>query len=185
MKYILGVVGVLGLLLVAFIFIFTRGGNDSQPKGAQPKQLVEYAKQNSSVSVTTTGPLVGDEDRRSIQITISALERELEVLSGYDGQVIDSYSFPNTPEAYKTFLSAMSGQGFTAAKSSNIEDKWRVCPTGRHFEYKLTEMNKTVSDLWGVSCDKSGTFNGKGNTVRQLFERQIPEYTELVKDIRL
>ena len=132
------------------------------------------------------GRLVGAEDRRSIRITVSANERRLEVLSGYNGEVINSQSFPNTQTAYKAFLSGLGGQGFMTAKKTDIVDPQSVCTNGLHHYYTLTEGSEKKSDLWSVSCDKSGTFNGRSTkTIRELFQRQIPEYGQQIQGVKL
>lgn len=176
------------LLLVVAVFVLSRGDNDSTDPSQSPAktaQLVDYADKNSEVSLTTIGRLVGNDEHRQIRITLSASERRIEVFSGYDQQLLSSQTYTNNSEAYETFLSALGGQGFIKAKETDISDSRSVCPTGRHYEYLLTENGEEKSNLWSVSCDRSGTFNGRGGTVRELFQRQIPDYTQQVSGVVL
>ncbi len=175
------------MLLLLTVFVLNRGDDPAKPaeNTKQVAELIDYADKNSEVSLTTVGKLVGNDEHRSIRITVSATERRVEILSGYDQQVLSSQTYENTRTAYETFLSALGGQGFTQSKKTDITDNRSVCPTGQHYEYRIKEDGAEKSNLWSVSCDKSGNFNGRGNTIRQLFQRQIPEYSEQVRGVTL
>lgn len=185
-RYFIGVGVVIVVLFLIFIFVLNRGDN-SQPVNNKPKvvQLTDYSDTSSEVSLITIGKLVGDDEHRSILITVSASERRLEILSGYERQLISSQSFPNNQAAYEAFLSAIAGQGFISSKATNISDNRSICPTGQRYEYLVTENGQEKSNLWSVSCDKSGNFNGRASSIRQLFQRQIPEYNQQVRGISL
>ena len=186
-RYIISVAVILVLLVLLFVFVIKRGGNPSQPASDTKKvaQLVDYADKSSEVSLTTIGRLVGDEEHREIRIIVSANERRIEIISGYNQEVLSSQSYANNQAAYETFLSALGGQGFISAKKTSITDSRSVCPTGQHYEYKLKENDEEKSNLWSISCDRSGNFNGRASTVRELFRRQIPDYTKQVTGITL
>lgn len=187
MKYILGVLGTILLLFLVVVFVFNRGGNSPDQKSNAPKaaQLVDYATRDSSVSLTVNGPVVSEDERRSVRITVSPIERRIEILSGYHDTVINSQTYSNTTAAYEAFLSALGGQGFTNSKTTKISDHRSVCPGGRHYIYELTEGNSTVSNLWSISCNREGTFNGRASAVRELFSRQIPDYSQQVAGVKL
>lgn len=185
-KYVIGAVATVLLLVFLFVFVINRGDDQNPATTPQVLKLVDYADKDSTVVFHTDGRLVGAEDRRSIRITISANERRLEIYSGYSGEVINSQSFPNTQIAYQAFLSGLGGQGFMTAKKTDIVDPQSVCTNGLHHYYTLTEGSEKKSDLWSVSCDKSGTFNGRSTkTIRELFQRQIPEYGQQVQGVKL
>lgn len=187
MKYIFGVIGVLLALAVVFMLIFSKSPDKSQTAdtAVQSRTLSEYAATSSSVSFTTIGKLVGTENHRTVRITATPTERLLEVMSDYETTVLSSQSFPNTQAGYENFLAGLSGQGFLKSKKTTIDDPRSYCPTGQRYMYKLVEDDNTISDLWGSSCDKSGSFAGRPSTVRELFTRQIPDYNKLVNNVRL
>lgn len=185
MRYIIGVFGAILVLLVVFVLIFTKG-NDSNPATTPaPIHLVDYAAKNSTVSYTTVGSVVGEEQQRNIRIVVTPTERRLEILSGFGQDTLSSQSFPNTAVGYENFLSALGGQGFTSSKKTSIEDPRSICPQGQRFEYVVTNDGQSVSDLWSVSCDRSGTFNGRASIVQSLFQAQIPDYSTLTSDVTL
>lgn len=181
MKYVLGTLATIFALVLLVIFVFNRGDSNTPADNKETvTKLVDYAKKNSEVTHTTIGPLVGEDQHREIRITVTAAERRLDVISGYSGTVISTQTFPNTTAAYEAFLSALGGQGFIAKKDSDVADQRSVCPSGRRYNYVLREGSSTVSELWSNNCNTTGTFNGRSGTVRELFQRQIPEYNKLV-----
>ena len=184
MRYVLGVLGIILVILLAVSLIF-RGDSKDQAKDKTVVQLVDYAKKNSSVSLTTYGKLVGEQERRAIRVTATPSERRLEVLQGYDESVISSKTYENTQDAYANFLSALAKYGFEKSRKSTITDPRGVCPTGNRYTFDLTDGGTSKSNLWSNSCDKTGTFAGNSATVRELFRLQIPEYTKQTQTIRL
>jgi hypothetical protein len=185
MKYVLGVIGVIVLLFVIAMLVFNRGDDPAQPTPLRSSQLVEFADKNSTVSVTSIGKVVGNEQHYSIRIVVTPVERRLEILNTYDDNVVRSQTFPNTSSAYETFLSALGGQGFLNSKETSIRDQRSACPTGTRYVYDLRENGESRVNLWSTSCNANGTFAGRAATVRELFERQIPDYDRLVTDVRL
>lgn len=187
-RYFIGVGVVLVLLALLAVFVLNRGGDDT-PRPAentnQVAQLTDYAEKNSAVSLTTIGRLVGNDEHRAVRITVSANERRIEILGGYEQQVLSSQTYPNNQEAYETLLSALGGQGFTRSKDTDVTDPRAICPTGSRYEYRVTENSEEKSNLWSVSCDKSGNFNGRPSTIRQLFQRQIADYNQQIRGVNL
>lgn len=186
MRYILAVLGVIVLLFLIVVLLFNGGGdNASKETRLTSSQLIEFADKDSRVSVTTIGRLVGNESHNSIRIVVTPVERRLEILNSYSNNATRTETFPNTQEAYENFLAGLSGQGFLNYKNTNVQDQRTVCPTGNRFNYDLSEGSETRSSLWAVSCNDTGTFAGRGPTVRQLFQAQIPDYSQLVTGVTL
>lgn len=187
MKYVFGAIGTILLLILVAVFVFNRDDGPANPADNAPKvtKLSDYADKDSSVELTTIGRLVGDEEHRSVRITVSANERRLEVLSGYNQDVLYSQTYPNTQAAYEVFLSGLAGMGFINAKKTDVTDQFSVCVTGQHYTYKVLEGGEEKSNLWSVSCNKTGSFNGRAGTIRDLFQRQIPEYSKQVQGVKL
>lgn len=185
MRFIIAAFGTIFLLILLIVFLFNRDNSPQPAVTQQPAQLVEYATKNSSVSQLTVGPVVGEEEQRSINIVVTPSERRLEILSGFGQTVVSTQSFPNTQVAYEAFLSALGGQDFLRSKETPVKDPRSVCPTGNRFEYMLLNDSQQVSNLWSVSCDRTGTFNGQGPIIRSLFQAQIPDYSTLVGNVNI
>jgi hypothetical protein len=184
MRYI---IGILGVILVIFLFvalIFGRGNNTNTQNKAVT-HLVDYADKNSSVSLTTVGRLVGNDDRREIRVTVTPNERRLEVLSGYDESVMSLQTYPNTREAYSNFLSALAANGFIKKRDTSITDPRGLCPTGNRYIYDLSEDGNHISNLWNTSCNDGSNFAGRATTIREIFKNQIPDYNKQTQSVKL
>src|SRR6266508_2081792 len=98
MRYILGVFA-LFLITIFAIVLVTRGrGNPPQQEHAskRPVSLSRQAKSGTSAALTTQGKLVGETERRAIRIKVTKEERRLEILTGYEEAVSQSFVFPNS-----------------------------------------------------------------------------------------
>lgn len=186
MKYGLAITGVIIAAFVA-IFLIVRH-NPSQPQNA-PKviTLSDYDNQNASLSMTVQGRVVGEDQRRAVRINVTPTERRIEILNGYEQTVSKSETYVNSQEGYVTFLRALSRAGFVKSRKTVIADFRGVCPLGNRFIYDLTTGNgDTVSSLWGTSCASTeGSMAGNGPLIRQLFQAQIPDYTQQIAGVRL
>jgi len=185
MRYILGVLGIILVLFLVITLIF-RGGDSgtSVQNSAKIMKLTDYADKNSSVSLTTVGKMVGQEDRRAVRVVVTPNERRLEILSGYEETVMSSQTYANTPEAYTNFLSALNNLGFLNSRKVATDSRG-VCPIGNRYIYDLSQDGNHLSNLWQTSCDSSGTFTGRGSNTRQLFQQQIPDYTKQIQSVKL
>jgi hypothetical protein len=159
----------------------------TQPTATTSKgvRLSDYDNKSAIVSVTTIGPLVGEEQRKAIRLSVTPTERRLEILDGYEQNVTNSYSFPNTQDAYQYFLRGLNNAGFIRSKKTTITDYRGYCPFGRLYVYDLSYSGDHISNLRSGSCMQEGSFAGNGPTIRQLFQAQIPSYSKLVRDVKV
>lgn len=185
------------LLVVIFVVfgvaIFRSASNGNKTKKTEEvkvstvKSLPEYAGTDAEVSVNVVGPIIAESEHREIRITVSRDKRTLDVIQGYQGRVIKTKSYFNDQAAFDVFLRAINGLGFLSAKVPQIEDEYKACPLGTHYEYELsgTGSDETDSKLWSVSCGTQfGNFaGGPGPTIRTLFQKQIPDYKDLVAGV--
>jgi hypothetical protein len=183
MRYAVAILGVIAVVVIATFLLFGR-----QPDTEQPRQdiMVEYSNLPAEVIHTTRGPIVGDEDFRTIRIYVNRVERGIEILHGYDDRVEVRQTYNNNEAAYSTFMLALDQAGFGHERSTAIEDERGVCPLGRRFIYELMDGADAVIRTWGTSCSRrQGSFNGDANQVRRLFEQQIPDFRDITRDVRL
>lgn len=187
MRYGLAAAGMVVVAIIAIILIVGRSpAPDNPAKRPTAVQLADYANQNSIVSFTTQGRLVGEDQRKAIRISVSPNERRIEILSGYEQFVERSQTYPNTQAAYETFLKALQNAGFARERKSAYSDSRGVCPLGSTYLYELSASGSEKIDLWSTSCRSSeGTFAGNASVVRQLFQLQITDYRQQTRDVRL
>ncbi len=187
----MGVLGVIVLAILVIVLIFTRSTKTGPSSNASVKapvviNLLDQDNANSSLKITTQGRLVGEDQRRSIRITVSQSQRTIEVIQGYENNVIKSQSFDNTPAAYSTFIRAINNAGFTKYRKGANGDERGACPQGQRYIYELNKGSERLQRLWSSSCNSSdGSLAGSASRIRQIFQDQIPGYERYIADVNL
>lgn len=184
------------LLFLAFVavfvifltLIFGGGGSKTKenPKNPSSAQfdLVDYGDKNSEVSSLTDGVINGDDIHRQIKITVNRDFRRIDIIQGYQGNVIKSQTFANNQEAYQVFLDAISRTGFGKVRRTSVVNEAGVCPTGRRFWFELKNDNKVVSNTWNAACAR-GSSPANPTIVTNLFQQQITDYSKFTSGVRL
>lgn len=187
MKYVIGVIGVVLLTILAIVLIVTRDtGSGTKQTGKSAVSLYETAKNGGTVTYTTEGQLVGEEERRAVRITVSSGTRKIEVIRGYNNTVEKTETYSNTQAGFEEFIKALELAGFQRKREFTTDDHRGFCPLGRRFIYEFEKSGEDSFKTWSTSCSaKEGTFGGTATTVRQLFEKQIPEYNKAISGVRL
>lgn len=176
------------IFMVILVKLFAGGHAPAPVNSVQLKPLPEYAATSATVSFTTDGIINGDELHRSIRITVSNNTRTLDVLQGYNPQVIQTNTFVNNQEAYDIFLRAISNEGFLLKTKSSkaVTDERGLCPLGFRYILDLNQDGDDLSRLWASTCgSKVGDAAGAISTLQELFEDQIPNYQNLVGQVNL
>lgn len=182
MKYFLGVLGTLLLVIFVIVLIF-RGGDPDTVPADQVRKLADYATESGTVAnFTASGPINAKENHTIVQITVTDAARKIEIINGYDGTVTSVANYPNTTAAFTAFLAGLEQVGFTKDRDSRLTFA-SVCPTGKRYSYQLSNGEEKVVDTWSATCEK-GTYAGKTTPTQRLFEAQIPNYQDVVNDVR-
>lgn len=185
----------LALLIIAVVFFGLIGlgiraltGGSDKPKDQQNTQQAkprDFIKETKNVGYTVQGKLVGEEERRSVRISVTSTERKVEILQGYDETVIKSQTFANKQAAYDTFLLALDNAGFDVYNKDVNKDERGSCPLGKRYIFTANFADQSTYRSWGASCGKTGSFGGNNGLVRSLFEDQIPEFNKFMRGTRL
>lgn len=187
-KYIIILIAVAVLffgLVSLGIRSLTKNDKPNKPATSQTEKQKDFAKDTRSVVFTEQGKLVGEENRRAVRITITATERRIEILQGYDQTVIKSQTTPNKQNAYDTFLIALSDAGFGRYNKDISADERGTCPNGKRFIYEAQFKDDSKYRAWASSCKGGGSFEGNNGLVRTIFENQIPELRTFMSGVRL
>lgn len=183
---------IIAIVLIVVGFNFVRGlfRNDparQQEETAKRVNLLDAANSNRTVRYTINGSIVGNEEHRVIRITVDGSTRRAEVIQGYSSQVIKSQETPNTPEAYRAFIAAINGAGFTnTVAPQGRGDEAQSCPLGRKYAYELDPGAQGAFRTWNTSCSRSqGTFTGNTQLIQTLFQKQVPEYGKFTYGVQL
>jgi hypothetical protein len=188
MRYIFGFILFLLLIVVGLIFIF-RGNNKKPvvtPNAPVVLALPDYATTDATVSMVVDGRVNGEDAHRAIRVTVGRDSRNLEIIQGYSGRVIDTHSFPNTTDAYDVFLRSLNNSGFmTKQKNTKAPaDPRGLCPDGFRTILTLNKGGEPLSRLWTSTCG-IGNFGGNIDLVNDLFRMQITGYDDLTSQVEL
>lgn len=176
-------------LVLLLVLIFGIGGDNNQkktdkPAANTPAVLTDYITPDSKMVLTIDGTINGDDIHRSIRITVDHNDRELEVIQGYQNNVIQRNTFINNMNAYDSFVHALQRTGFGKVRKTNDTDIRGVCATGQRYTFEVYDDGKNVSRTWSATCTK-GTSMAMAPQVLALFKAQITGYGELTKTVNL
>lgn len=137
------------------------------------------------VRMTIRGPIVGDEDFRSYQVTVTPNSRSFIRYSGYLNQPIGSKQYSNNVKAYDEFVHALSRANLAKgmALTGDADDTRGICATGQVHEFEIVNGDSVVKRLWTSTCKESaGSLASDSNALRELFLAQTPDATKILTE---
>jgi hypothetical protein len=175
MRYFLGFLASIGLIILVFVLVLRGFGGDSEKTLQNP--LTDYSSTDAIVRMTVDGPIIAEQQHQAYRISVGRSETRIETLQGYEYETIESKTYDNNQQAFFNFLRAIELDGFTkglAKADSQTQDERGVCATGNRFVFEIMSGTSQVQRYWTTSCGNQGTFKGNAQRVKQLFDRQIP-----------
>lgn len=183
MRYLLGFLIAIGLIILVFIIILKSVGHS--PTKA-PTPLISYANSNTVVEMTVDGPETADQTHQSVNVTVGQTQAVIDIIQGYEGNVTNSKTYTNNEPAYAVFLRALDIAGFNNGDTSqNLTDYRGYCPTGDRYIFTINDNGNTLQQFWTTSCGGQGSLKGDEGTIQELFQDQIPEYGELTNNVNI
>lgn len=183
MRAILGFFGFV-ILAILVIILIARNTGGRDPATLETKvSLASVASTESEFVFTESGPIVAEENFYQIVIKISRDLRTIDVIRGYQGSVVATKSFANNSQAFSDFLNAIDRAGYTAEQNTNLDSEAGVCPAGQRYVF-TSDQNGEDFRRWSTSCRERGNFGGTLNTILRLYQDQIPDYTQFIRDTR-
>jgi hypothetical protein len=185
MKYFFGFLITIGLVIIVFIMIVKGFSGDS--KKVVPTPLSSYAGTSTVVRFTVSGPIVGDDQFNSYQITVGREQTAFETRQGYEAQPINQRTYENNQEAYVNFLRALDFAGFTRGDKKASKDERGTCANGRRYVMEIRSGESDKQRFWATTCRGQGSFGGNVEEVRRLFNAQIPaiDFSKLTNGLKL
>ena len=176
---------VFGLVsLVRFMFNSGKSANEPQTNALSSKLL--DTSDGQSVSMIVRGPIVGDNDFRSFQVTISPSGRSITAWQGYDKtNVIATKSYDNNTAAYTQFVNALDYAGYSKTNNVKNNDTKGLCADGKVYDFQIGSGSNVTDDRWTTNCGVKGSFAGNGPAVRQLFLDQLPDARSITDQVDL
>lgn len=162
-------IGVFILIVVLIIKLFTHHG--AAP--LRPIDVGSYANTDASATLLIDAPTNIDQDHRQIKITVSRDQNKIDVIKGYEGDVIESHTYANNSAAFGAFLQSLKLLNFS--NGVRVPKDYRgYCPQGQRYVYTFNDGTNDLFSYWSTSCSGQGTFKGEAGGVQDLFFRQVP-----------
>lgn len=179
MRYIVGFLILIGLIIFVLVLIFRGAGNNGSPAN-QPAPMVDYANSSTVVQLTTIGPVESDQTHTESRITVGSSQATIEKFQGYqEDNTLLNRSYANNSAAYADFLRALQLAGYRLGNTDKSANDYRgYCPQGTRYVFAIQDGSNTIEQFWSSSCG-TGTFKGKTDLVVSLFRAQIPDYDNL------
>ncbi len=160
--------------------IFDTGADSSTP-AVQSENVYEVTSAGTA-RFSIEGPVVANEDQRSLTISISENVVQMKVYAEYGTKVIAEKSYTNTSDSFDAFLSALDNANVTSRKKNTNTDTdyadQGVCATGKRY---IVEFDQDVR-RWSTTCSSThGTAGIKLSSIKRLFEKQVPDYRDLIR----
>lgn len=141
-----------------------------------------------SVRMYVRGEVVGAEDFRAYEITVSPESRLMVIYKGYSGAKIREIRLGNSPAAYEQFVYALDEAGILNGRelSDDQNDTRGLCADGQLYSFDIRDGDRVVRNVWTTSCrDFHGSLNDRPSDLRDLFVGQIPDGKLIVSKIDL
>jgi hypothetical protein len=182
-RYVFGFLAAVGLIVLVIVLIvrsLVSGPSDSQKQA----DLTSYVGTGTTVQYTIDSPVASDSAHRDIIINIGNYQATITVTQGYQGDVMQKQSYPMSTTSYDIFLRALSFNGFTQGDSNPAnKDERGQCALGTRYVFQVIDANGSdIQRFWYTSCG-NGTFQGNASTIRNLFTKQIPDYSKITSGV--
>jgi len=185
MKYFIGFMVTVIIIIVLLVMSLGSVGKKSKPKTTN-NDLISYATKDSSVRMVVDGPVTANQDHFKVVVTVSSKKTVYEQINGYDGKVIKSETFDNNLNSYTNFLSALQRASYMRGdKDPNHANYQGFCSLSNRYIFSLSQDNKLVQQFWTTDCGNPKTYFGNFYLTYNLFQAQVPNYSDLTSDLSL
>lgn len=187
MRYFIGFLVTIGLIIVLILLLFSGGHNDHKKLKPTTTLLPTYASTDAVARITIDGKINADQDHSAVRITVGKSDVTYQQIQGYEGTVVNQQVFNNNRSAFSNFLYALGRVGFTNGDKNSliIGGEKGQCPLYKRYVFELIDSNgHDVQRYWATDCGKPRTYNGNLFQTIQLFQLQVPGYVNLTQNIQ-
>jgi hypothetical protein len=183
MRYFLIFLITIGLIILVFVIIL-KSFSSAPAKPTTP--LADYSNTSTVVEMTIEGPVNDNQDHNAVQMIVGQTSSEINIIQGYQGNVISTQSYPNNSAAYGWFLRSLDLAGYSRGKNDpSLTDYRGYCSNGDVYIYQVLNGSNTIEQYWDTSCGGQATFKGDSSQVQSLFEAQFPDYSDITSNVNI
>lgn len=174
----------IGLIVLVIVLIVQGFSGPAEPK--RQVDVTKYTYRSAIATLLIDGPINLDQDHQQVRISVSNTINEIDIIHGYQNNVVATRTYANNTAGFASFLSALQLLGFSHGIDSKVDSRG-FCPAGSRYTYSFSDGQTELFSYWSTSCGGQGTFRGDPAGVRNLFERQIPprELQEVLRGVNV
>jgi hypothetical protein len=184
MKYFLGFLASIALIVLV-VFLIIRGFSGGGTTVKEQKPLVDYANTQTEVSMLVDGPINANQVHNAYRITVGRNVTTIETFQGYEQTVIDTRSYDNNTDSYRSFLAALDFAGFGKGDPKVKTDPAGACAIDDRVIMSIDNGTDQIQKFWTTTCKVKGSFKGSLPQVAQLFKAQAPDYEVMTRNLNL
>lgn len=184
LRFLIGLGLSIVLIVILFIFIFT---HHSSPQPSQ-RALASYSSDpTAQVALLIDGPVNAESEHNQVQIVISNSDATINVFSGYNDKVVNTKNYYLSEAGYNVFLRSLEYAGFMKGTNDPaLANASGYCPTGDRYIFSFNDAGQQKWRYWQDSCGGDPhTFDGNFNLTMQLFEAEIPSYSDITGNLNI
>lgn len=197
MRYFVGFLVTIGLLITLVVLLFTGGhgnksGNTVSPlisaKPQTTEQLAAYADTSAVARLIIDGQINSNQTHQAIRITVGKDDVTYEQIQGYEGTVVNRQDFANNQSAYSNFLYSLGHAGFNRGDTNpKLANEKGYCALGQRYVFEFLDGDHVIQRYWATSCGGGApkTYKGSLALTLDLFKLQLPDYGGLTRDVQL
>ena len=164
----------IGLIWLTVILIGKALSSPTSTTTTTTQSLVRYDDPDTQFVMLIDGPVQADQTHQSLRISVSQKENVIELMNGYEEQVVNRQAFESNSTAFATFLKSLDKVNFSRAVAKNVSsDERGYCPLQNRFIYTIEQNGAEKQRAWTSSC-RIGNYTGNQSLTRRLFIDQIP-----------
>lgn len=184
LRFLLGVGFAIVLLIILFVVIFNHG---SGPKAPTPRPMATYATDPSAnVAMLIDGPVNAVSQHNQVLVTVSNSNTTIDVFTGYNDQLVESKVYPMTVASFHVFLRSLESAEFNNGSTSpSLSQASGFCPTGDRYIFTFNADGSQKQRYWTTSCNGPHTYDGNLSLTLNLFEAQVPDYTNITGNLNI
>jgi len=160
-------------LIVLVVGLFIKGFSGGAAVDVNRVDVSKYSSKPAVATLFIDGPTNLNQDHNQLRITVSGTLNEIDIMQGYQGNIIRSETYANNTTAFDTFLQSLQLLNFSKGRKAPTNYQG-YCPTGNRYTYSFNDGQTDLFKFWSTTCG-NGTFEGKAPAVRSLFRQQIPQ----------
>lgn len=182
--FFLGVALALVLLIVILIVVFAGGGPSNKPKAP----IASYANDpTAQATLLIDGPEGAGSSHNQIQITITNSTSTINIIKGYNNNIIRSKTYSNSEAAFHVFLRALEYSEFDVGHNDpKLSQASGYCPLGNRYIFSFNADNTQIQRYWITSCPGDPhTFDGNLDLTVTLFQNQIEDFNSITSGLNI